>query len=39
MTQSEVIALMRKNVAYRIQHGKAKEAVEMLEKLHRCCTL
>ena len=26
---------MRENVAYKLQHGKAKEAVDMLEKLHK----
>ena len=35
MRQSEVLSLMRENVAYKLQHGKAKEAVDMLEKLHK----
>ena len=35
MRQSEVLSLMRVNVAYKLQHGKAKEAVDMLEKLHK----
>ena len=35
MRQSETLSLMRENVAYKLQHGKAKEAVDMLEKLHK----
>lgn len=35
MRQSEVLSLMRENVAYKLQHGRAKEAVDMLEKLHK----
>lgn len=35
MRQSEVLTLMRENVAYKLHHGKAKEAVDMLEKLHK----
>ena len=35
MRQSEVLSLMRENVAYKLQRGKAKEAVDMLEKLHK----
>ena len=35
MRQSEVLSLMRENVAYKLQYGKAKEAVDMLEKLHK----
>ena len=35
MRQTEVLSLMRENVAYKLQHGKAKEAVDMLEKLHK----
>ena len=38
MQQSEVLSLMRENVAYKLQHGKAKEAVDMLEKLHKYVT-
>ncbi|XP_032220654.1 signal recognition particle subunit SRP72 isoform X2 [Nematostella vectensis] len=33
--QSEVLSLMRENVAYKLQHGHAKDAVDMLEKLHK----
>ena len=39
MRQSEVLSLMRENVAYKLQHGKAKEAVDMLEKLHKYATM
>lgn len=35
MRQSEVLSLMRENVSYKLQHGRAKEAVDMLEKLHK----
>lgn len=35
MRQPEVLSLMRENVAYKLRHGKAKEAVDMLEKLHK----
>ncbi|KAK3710774.1 hypothetical protein QZH41_016760, partial [Actinostola sp. cb2023] len=35
LTQSEIISLMRENVAYKLTHGRAKEAVQMLERLHR----
>ncbi|KAJ7392451.1 Signal recognition particle core component [Desmophyllum pertusum] len=35
MRQTEVLSLMRENVAYKLEHGRAKEAVDMLEKLHK----
>lgn len=39
MRQSEVLSLMRENVSYKLQHGRAKEAVDMLEKLHKYATV
>ena len=35
MKQSEVLALMRENVAYKLRHGKGKEAIATLERLRK----